>query len=359
MDKDVSAGFVRSLTPDLISRGTTRFVNNTCLYRKLAWPSSPVAKGGFQNKFRVRAIAVPANTTRTQKQLTEVLEIAERAARRAGYVISKHAAYYGHDFGLASSKINNRDLVTVVDRTAEDLIKEEILRASWIDGSPTHDVLGEEEVCEVYGTDANASTRAVETFLRYSTADYKWICDPLDGTANFVSGIPICCVSIAIADRTGKLVGGVTYDPFQDEMFSASLGQGFRLNGKPRRVRRTFSLSDALAGCNFHADPIARDVSVRAFLEMQPTVRSMRITGSSALSLAWVAAGRLDTWWGNSLNCWDLSAGSILVKEAGGIVSEADGSAYSLATRTMIASSSPMLHREVVNRLRPVIHRKA
>ena len=292
-----------------------------------------------------------------QDYLFEILAVAENSARAAGEMIKRKAAQYGHCFGMAKSKMNNRDLVTEVDQEAERIIQTEIRNAfPPIPGRPTHAFLGEEEVSEKYGSGYEASTRAVEEFLANDPADYKWVCDPLDGTANFVTAIPLYCVSLACTDRDGVVVAGAIYDPLRDELFSAARDRGFRINGHLHRVRSsTKTIGDALCAMNFCPDAKDRTVSVKGFMAMQMECRSMRITGSSALSLAWVAAGRIDLWWGNHLNCWDLSAGSLLVAEAGGVVSEADGRPYELKTTTMLASASPELMKAAYEKLRPAL----
>lgn len=326
----------------------TSNITNDSIIGKVASKSVPDYEYPAADLFRIRAVA-------------------EESARRAGKFIASNQYKFGQDFSNVEAKYNNRDLVTAIDKEAENIIRScvaDCFPASHATSDSSvctedfsYSFLGEEDVSMNYGSDSHATMRAIEDFLSESnTAKYKWICDPLDGTANFVSDIPLYCVAISVADTKGNVLVAITYDPLRDEMFSAVAGHGFTLNAKLKTARtRTLSLSEAFCGCNFHAHPQRRIESVAAIQKMEQHVRSQRILGTSALSLAWVAAGRFDMWWGNSLNCWDLAAGSLLVKEAKGVVSDVHDQPFKLQTHTMIASATQDLHDEAIVKLRPVL----
>ncbi|MEE4384642.1 MAG: inositol monophosphatase family protein [Pseudomonadales bacterium] len=231
--------------------------------------------------------------------------MALRAARRAGQIIVR--AMDRVDLLTIEEKEKN-DLVSEVDRRAEAAIVE-ILHKAY----PDHRILGEESGQAVAGD-----------------PETTWIIDPLDGTTNYLHGIPHFCVSIGCIHR-GRLEHGVILDPLRDEAFVASRGHGAQLNGKRIRVTRRTSLDGAVVGTGI---PF-RDVGdhLPAYMAMLEAVtrkaRGVRRAGSAALDLAYVAAGRFDGFWELGLQPWDMAAGALLVTEAGGLVSDfAGGSAF-------------------------------
>jgi myo-inositol-1(or 4)-monophosphatase len=147
----------------------------------------------------------------------------------------------------------------------------------------------------------------------------RWIVDPLDGTSNYVHGFPAYCVSVALADADDLLVGTI-YDPIRDECFSARRGAGASLDGRPVRAATATDPGDAIAAVSFPPRVAADAPAVADFLAVLPHLHSVRRTGSTALNLAWLACGRLHAFWVRRIACWDVAAGMLLVREAGGVV---------------------------------------
>ncbi|MFB5269618.1 inositol monophosphatase family protein [Paenibacillus enshidis] len=233
-----------------------------------------------------------------------------------------------------NTKHSPQDLVTEVDKGAEQMIRRLILTHF-----PDHAILGEEGV----GPGAEASAQALAAALE---EEYLWIVDPVDGTTNFVHGLPFYSVSIALAHK-GEVIVGVIYDPSRDEMFVAEKGKGVYVHGNPMTVSGENRLSDSLVAVGFPPDPgFAMPVNMRAVQALAPQVRSLRAVGSAALHLAYVAAGRLSAYTEVGLNAWDLAAGALLVQEAGGIVTDTLGQPYDLGVRHVIASNGA-IHQEL------------
>ena len=169
----------------------------------------------------------------------------------------------------------------------------------------------------------------------------RWVVDPLDGTTNFLYGIPQWAVSIALEDEAGSAVG-VVLNPVTDELFRATRGGGAELNREPIRVREGATLERSLLATGFGYDAERRRVQAAAAARVIPRVRDIRRAGAAALDLAWLAAGRLDGYWERGLKPWDWAAGRLLVAEAGGSVAELEGEPYGLA------AASPSLLPELV-----------
>jgi myo-inositol-1(or 4)-monophosphatase len=255
-----------------------------------------------------------------QKSYTAV---AIRTASHAGSWIRSRVG----EFTQLNQKYSIHDVVTEIDRGAEMMIRNMILTYF-----PEHAFLGEEGV----EPGPQAAIRATQ---EASEAEYLWIVDPIDGTTNFVHGFPFFCVSIALAYR-GEIIVGVIYDPSKDEMFVAEKGKGAYLSGKPIHVSSETSLATSLVATGFPAD---RDGAlVKNLLGIQvitPQVRNIRVAGSAALHLAYVAAGRLSGFWEIGLNAWDMAAGIILIQEAGGQVTDTLGQPYQLLVRNVLATN--------------------
>jgi myo-inositol-1(or 4)-monophosphatase len=228
-----------------------------------------------------------------------MLNIAVRAARRAGSVINR-ASLAGGELNVRSKRVN--DFVTQVDDGAEQAIIE-IVRKAY----PDHGFLAEES-----GASAGQ-------------ADYTWIIDPLDGTTNFIHGFPQYCVSIGVQHR-GALTHAVVYDPIRNELFTASKGRGAYLNDRRIRVSRCAKLSDALVGTGFPFREMKRvDLYMKQLRGMMAHSAGVRRAGAAALDLAYVACGRLDAFWELGLSQWDMAAGALLIQEAGGLVGDLGG----------------------------------
>jgi myo-inositol-1(or 4)-monophosphatase len=224
---------------------------------------------------------------------TELLVVAERAARTAGGLLRERVG--GAATGLAY-KSSATDPVSDADRDAEAEILS-LLHAE----RPDDAVLGEE------GTRSSGSS------------GLRWVVDPLDGTVNYLYGLPEFAVSIACEDEQGTLVG-VVHQPLSGETFTAVRGGGARLDGTLLAVNRPESLARALVATGFSYEPERRALQGALIARLLPQVRDVRRAGSAALDLAWVACGRLDGYYEHGLNDWDWAGGALLVSEAGGSV---------------------------------------
>jgi myo-inositol-1(or 4)-monophosphatase len=256
-----------------------------------------------------------------------LLNTAVKAARRAGEIAMRQLKR------LDEIRVRNkgiRDFVTQVDEAAEERIIETIREYY-----PGHAFLAEES-----GTRGNS--------------DHVWIIDPLDGTTNFIHGFPVFSVSIALQVR-GKLQVGVVYDPNRQEIFTAMRGQGAQLDGRKIRVSGRRDLEQALIGTGFpyrSEDRLATYLAI--FGEVLQNSAGIRRPGSAALDLAYLAAGRLDGFWEFGLNTWDIAAGSLLLREAGGLISEIEGKDDYLASGNLIAGS-PKIHDALKKIITPLL----
>ncbi|HZV81436.1 MAG TPA: inositol monophosphatase family protein [Geobacteraceae bacterium] len=219
------------------------------------------------------------------------------------------------------------DLVTEVDRACEDLL------VNGLKGSfPDHDFLAEEN------TYASHNSR------------YKWIIDPLDGTTNFAHGFPWFAVSIAL-EIDGEIALGIVYHTMMDEMFTALRGGGAFINGRQLGVSTRSPLRGSLLASGFPYDSATdRENNFAHFVNFQMGARGIRRAGSASLDLAYVAAGRLDGYWEAKLKPWDVAAGQLLVREAGGMVTGFDGGEYSVYSHRILASNG-LIHGEMVEML--------
>lgn len=257
-----------------------------------------------------------------------MLTIAIKAARRAGGVINRAARNL--DVLAVREKATN-DFVTEVDKEAEQAIIRSLLEAY-----PKHSILAEE---------SGASN--VE-----SKSEYQWIIDPLDGTTNFLHGFPQYAVSIALMHR-GVITQAVVYDPGNNDLFTATRGAGAYLNDTRIRVSKRTLLQSALIGTGF---PFKEHKHLDAYLAMLRDVMEnsggVRRVGSAALDLAYVAAGRMDAFWEIGLAPWDIAAGTLLITEAGGTVSDLEGKDAFMKSGNVVGGNLK-LHAALVERLAP------
>ncbi len=245
-----------------------------------------------------------------------MLNTAVKAARKAGSLITRASADL--DKLTVRSKRQN-DFVTEVDHAAEEAIIS-ILREAY----PAHGILAE------------------ESGARDAKADYVWVIDPLDGTTNFLHGFPQYCVSIALLHR-GIPQQAVVLDPNRNELFTATRGVGAYLNDRRIRVSRVDKLADALMGTGFPFKEVSvLDDYLRMFKQMTLASSGIRRPGAAALDLAWVAAGRIDGFWEIGLSAWDMAAGALLVREAGGLVGDLDGNEGFLDSGRIVASNAKL-----------------
>jgi myo-inositol-1(or 4)-monophosphatase len=250
-------------------------------------------------------------------------QVALRAARAAGRI---HLRWLNKT--KTTRKSNALDLVTEADKEAEAAVIEIIHRSF-----PAHAILAEES-----GASEHQSA-------------HRWIIDPLDGTTNFAHGFPAFCVSIAYEHR-GRVQFGVVFDALRKDLFIAARGKGATLNGKPIRVSKASTLATSLLATGFPYDRRERRRFYLYFWEQMMTrVEGVRRLGSAALDLAFVACGRLDGFWEFGLKPWDVAAGALLLEEAGGVVTNMDGTPLDLAGANILASNS-RIHQELADALR-------
>jgi myo-inositol-1(or 4)-monophosphatase len=211
------------------------------------------------------------------------------------------------------------DLVTEADQAAEDLIADRLRTVC-----PEHDLL-----CEEGSVGATLG------------ATYRWVVDPLDGTTNFAHGLPTFAVSIALEDAGGPVVG-VVYDPMRDELFVARKGGGATLNGTPILVSAIDQLIASVLVTGFSYDFTRRAHQADVWRDFLTRVQAIRQTGSAALNLCYIAAGRLDGYWEQGLSPWDVAAGAVIVSEAGGTVTDMRGGAFRSDDREILASNGKL-----------------
>ncbi|MEE7450517.1 inositol monophosphatase [Methylobacterium radiotolerans] len=238
---------------------------------------------------------------------------------------------YGEVENLQVSRKGPGDFVSAADRKAEEVLRDALMKAR-----PGYSLVLEENGI-IEGTDKS----------------HTWHVDPLDGTSNFLHGVPHFAVSVGL-EREGQIVAGVIFDPIKDELFVAERGKGAYLNNRRLRVSGRQDMADALVG--YGTPYLGRGSHPRLLRELGAVMAvagGTRRMGSAALDMAYVACGRLDAYWERDLQTYDFAAGVILVREAGGFVSSADGAAEPLAPRS-VACGNEELHRELVAILKKV-----
>jgi myo-inositol-1(or 4)-monophosphatase len=248
------------------------------------------------------------------------------AAEKAGRALRRD---FGEIENLQVSRKGPGDFVTNADLRAEKILFEELQTAR-----PGYGFLLEEGG-EIEGTDKT----------------HKWIVDPLDGTTNFMHGIPHFAISIAL-ERDTKLVAGVIYNPITDELFSAERGSGAFYNHGRLRVAGRTDLSDAVLACGApHGERAGRDEFIEEMQTLLPKVAGVRRFGAASLDLAYVAAGRVDGFWERGLAPWDIAAGVVLVREAGGLVSDETNRNRFMETGTVVAANEA-IHAALLKKLK-------
>jgi myo-inositol-1(or 4)-monophosphatase len=255
-----------------------------------------------------------------------LLNVMIRAAQRAGRSLKRDL---GEVEQLQVSLKGPRNFVTAADQRAEEIVRQELAKAR-----PDYGFLGEEGGAHA-GTDRS----------------HRWIVDPLDGTTNFLHGIPHFAVSIAL-ERDGAIVAALVYNPANDDLFVAERGKGAFLNDKRIRVAARRRLADAVVACGLpHYGRGDLAIARNEIFAAQQNYAGLRRYGAATLDLAWVAAGRLDAYWERDLSPWDMAAGTLLVREAGGFVSDLDGG-DAMLTKGHIAAGNDTMHRELLRLLK-------
>jgi len=250
----------------------------------------------------------------------DFLETACEAARIGGGILDEWA----HKF--TAREKSPADLVTEADVASQKAIFE-FIEARY----PDHRFLGEEGL-----THGDAS------------CPYRWVIDPLDGTSNYVHRFPYYAVSIGL-EEAGELIAGAIYDPNRNELFAAAKGQGATLNGDPISVSDRGELGQALCMASLPVRSTREHPAVQRFLQVLEAGQHVQRTGSAALNLCGVACGRIDAFWSQSLKPWDMAAGVIIVREAGGLVTKIEDGAFDLEKPNLLASNGTTLHGQLVD----------
>lgn len=251
--------------------------------------------------------------------MSKELDVAIEAAKAAGEVLRNG---FGRQHQIEYK--GEADLVTETDEEAERKVMEvlwEIL--------PDHGILTEE----------SGQTEG--------QSDARWIIDPLDGTTNYVHGVPFFCTSVAL-ERAGEVVVGVVHEPLANETYAAERGDGVTFNGNPARVSGTDGLRQALLGTSFADRPEKLEAGLDLFGKFAGLLRGVRRLGSGALDLCYVAAGRLDGCYEQGFSAWDVAAGVLIVEEAGGEVTDQRGSRLDLEESKGLVASNGLLHPDLI-----------
>lgn len=258
-----------------------------------------------------------------EADITGYRSTAEEIALEAGDLILKMSG--GH---RSITYKGERDMVTQVDSAAESCIVKALQERF-----PSHAILAEE---------GSGNTGQKSAF--------RWIIDPLDGTTNFVHGFPVFCVSIGL-EYQGKIIAGAIFDPNRNELFSAGKGMGATVNHEPIKVSQNASLGKSLLATGFpYTNNEYFDRNMKAWAGIYGLTQGLRRAGAAAIDLAWVACGRMDAYWEFCIKPWDMAAGMLLVKEAGGQVSDPYGEPLDFSSGHILASNGH-LHSEMIMQL--------
>ncbi|MGA2267994.1 MAG: inositol monophosphatase family protein [Bryobacteraceae bacterium] len=247
------------------------------------------------------------------------LEKAVEIAREAGALLANY-----FERRVAFELKGEFDLVTEADRASERLVVER-LRSHF----PSHGIVAEE------GSGLEGSS------------EYRWYVDPLDGTTNFAHGFPMFNVTLGLA-RAGEVIAGVIYDPIRQELFTGERGGGAYLNNRRIHVSGTQRLTDSLPATGFPSRKRSQSVNIHFYYQLAMATHGVRRTGSAALDLAYAACGRLDFFWEFGLNPWDMAAGTLLVQEAGGCVSDMKGAPHSITASEHLLADNGALHGQIL-----------
>ena len=257
-----------------------------------------------------------------------VINVMVKAARHAGRSLKRDLGEVEH---LQVSMKGPANFVTMADKRAEELLYADLTKSR-----PGYGFIGEEG-----GTREGADK------------SHTWIVDPLDGTTNFLHGIPQFAISIGL-QREGTIIAGVIYNPANEELYIAERGKGAFLNDQRLRVAGRRKLNECVIGCGLpHIGRGDHDQSRREMTAIQDKVAGLRRFGAASLDMAFIAAGRLDGYWERNLQPWDVAAGQIMIREAGGVVSGFEGDDDPLKTGHVICGNE-FVHAELVKILKPL-----
>jgi len=258
-----------------------------------------------------------------------MLSTAIKAAHRAGKILKE---YFNKSYKIESKDVIS-NLVTEVDKKAEEVIFRTIKK-----DYPTHNLLSEE-----FG--------ALD-----KDSDVKWIIDPLDGTINYAHSIPICCISIGVEIR-GKIIYGVIYNPFGKELFTSEKGKGSYLNGKKITVSKVSNIGKALLVTGFpYMTSKYKQIPAKIFIEFVSRDIPIRRLGSASLDLCYTACGKFDGFWEYNLNPWDVAAGYLILKEAGGKITNFGNRRYSIYEKEILATNG-LIHNQMQKIIESVIRK--
>ncbi len=254
--------------------------------------------------------------------MPEFIRVCTEAARAGGAVLR---SFQGP---LDVQEKGPSDLVTKADFASQEVIRQIVIEAF-----PEHGFVAEEG----------------DAHLR-PDREYCWVVDPLDGTANFVHGLPQYAVSVAV-ERAGIVQAGAVYDPVLDECFTATLGGGAQLNGRTVRTSRITQIERAMLAVSLPPGVTRDSPDIRDLVEIAVACQSIRRMGSAALNLCYLACGRVDGYWASVIHPWDVAAGVLAVQEAGGVVTARDGAGFSLWRPAFLAAANDQLHRQIAQRI--------
>lgn len=258
----------------------------------------------------------------------DFLTVCEQAARAGGAVLQDWVDR------ITIREKGPKDMVTEADFASQHAIRQIVLSAF-----PDHQFLGE----EYDSTDEHPVQEA-------NSGAFRWIVDPLDGTLNYIRGMPSYSVSVAL-ERSGELLAGVVFDPMLDECFKAAPGRGAFLNERPIFASRCGLLRNAMVAISFSANVPRGSIEVRRFIEALHAGQSVRRTGSAALNLCYVGAGRLDAYFASSIQSWDVAAGVLIAREAGAVITSITGRTFDLRRPDLAVAATAELHTELIQAL--------
>ncbi len=254
--------------------------------------------------------------------MLEFLQSAEEAARLGGKVLRSWSTRF------SVREKSRANLVTEADFASQQAIHEFLGRRY-----PQHGFLGEEGLADERPDSA-----------------YRWVIDPLDGTTNYVHGFPYYCVSIGL-EKDGALIAGAIYNPISEEMFLAAAGHGATLNRQPLKCSAVDDLGEAMLIASLPVATTPEDPAVQRFLRVLGKAQTVQRTGSAALNLAFLAAGRVDAFWSASLKPWDMAAGVLILQEAGGRITSLDGGRFRLDVPSLLATNGSAIHDQLAGLL--------
>ena len=249
------------------------------------------------------------------------LKVAVAAAKTSGPLFVK---YFGDARDIQMKNGDPANLVTEIDKAIENKIRK-LISVNF----PKHKIIGEEYTRDVVGP-----------------KDLVWIIDPIDGTTNYIHGLPLCCISIALWDARGP-VAAVVYNPILKQLFSAARGRGAKLNSKPITVSKIKKLNHALGGIGW----LKVEKGLGIFSIMAKACRKLRVFASGAMQICFVASGKYDFYATGHINICDFAAGVLIASEAGATVTDVRGKKITLETKTIITSNGN-IHDELVNKLK-------